>query len=321
MLSFSEFFSGVSFVANAAAYFRNSLDIDSALARVAALSTDREDRLADVLRHSVFGKQNNPYTALFRAAGCELGDAEKLLRKDGVQSALRRFYDAGVRLEVREFKAAADKLRNPRASHHVRARSGGSRSDGTPVLIDLRFQRDCAASLGVMLAAREGQEWVKGDWETLGAGARFRILKLSGIGDAPTGWFSQVDPADPSLPAVFRWNTVAVRFAARLGGKPLPAPMFAPVAAPNSVIDWCQSVLRAKQTPMIFTFPSSAVALCAYANRKGRDIAGTRLLISGEPVTEARLRTIRAAGCVPLPRYGTVETGAIGYGCLVSCLG
>ncbi|MBM3764904.1 MAG: hypothetical protein FJW32_05895 [Acidobacteria bacterium] len=316
MLTISELLSGTSFVALATRYFRRPLDFRGALERVAELSRDREARFAGILRHSVFDKPDNPYFALFRAAGCEWGDAEKLLRQDGLESALHRLHEAGIRLSVSEFKAAGVKLRNPRAAHHVRARSGGSRSEGTPVLIDLRFQRDCAASMAVMLAARGGENWVKGDWETLGAGARFRILKLAGIGEPPTGWFSQVDPADPTLPAVFGWNTAAIRFAARLGGAPLPKPQFAPVAAPDAVIDWCQSVLRQRRTPMLFTFPSSAVALCAYANRKGRDIAGARLLISGEPVTEARLRTIRSAGCVPLPRYGSVETGAIAYGCL-----
>jgi hypothetical protein len=68
-------------------------------------------------------------------------------------------------------------VRSPRAVAHLSAASGGSRSSGTPVLFDLRFVRDCAANCAVFLDVLGGGEWRKGDWETPGAAARFRLLR------------------------------------------------------------------------------------------------------------------------------------------------
>ena len=39
-------------------------------------------------------------------------------------------------------------------------------------------------------------------------------------------------------------------------------------------------------------------------------------MVSGEPITGARLASIREAGAEPSTRYGTIESNAIGYGCL-----
>ena len=74
--------------------------------------------------------------------------------------------------------------------------------------------------------------------------------------------------------------------------------------------------LREGDIPHLFTFPGSAVRLCLEAGRAGVEIAGTRFTLSGEPITQARLDTVRQAGAVTIPRYGTMETGAIGYGCV-----
>jgi hypothetical protein len=43
---------------------------------------------------------------------------------------------------------------------------------------------------------------------------------------------------------------------------------------------------------------------------------GVQMTLSGEPLTPTRLAAVREAGAVARPRYGTVEAGAIGYGCL-----
>jgi len=84
------------------------------------------------------------------------------------------------------------------------------------------------------------------------------------------------------------------------------------------VLDWITGTLEAGGVPHVFTFPSSAVALCRASRAAGRHIAGARFTIGGEPITEARLATIRAAGAQALPRYGSIECGPIGYGCLAS---
>jgi len=83
-----------------------------------------------------------------------------------------------------------------------------------------------------------------------------------------------------------------------------------PVAA------WVSGALARGMTPHLFTFPSSAVALCLAASRSGIDLAGARFTLGGEPITDARLATLRAAGADVMPRYGSIECGPIAYGCL-----
>jgi len=288
----------------------------------------REDRLLDRIRHDVFGRPGSVYHQLFRHAGCELGDAEKLVRTAGVDDALRSLLRSGVYLTIDEFKGrkpvvrgqlsiqvSPEMLRSPRAAYHLPLRSGGSRSGGTPVLIDLRFVRDCAANCLVNFDVWDVLDRVKADWETPGAGARFRLSKFAMFGETPAAWFSQVDPEDPSLPAVMRWNTRALRYSSALVGRKLPLPVMATLDGAIPVVRWLHQQCREGRETVLFTFPGSAVRACLLAEEKGLSIGGTRFFLSGEPITQARLDTIARAGCVAMPRYGSIECGAIGYGC------
>jgi hypothetical protein len=47
------------------------------------------------------------------------------------------------------------------------------------------------------------------------------------------------------------------------------------------------------------------------------DLRGVHFTVSGEPLTPARLKAIRLSGAAPVPVYGSVECGYVGYGCLL----
>ena len=292
----------------------------------------REALFLKKLRTEVFeGASASPYRALFRWAGCEYGDLHRLVGDHGVEGALAALMHQGVYLTVDEFKGrkpiergsfslpvATHELQNPRTAPHIPVASGGSRSQGTPVVIDLRFVRGCASECALYLDAWGGLNWAKAVWEVPGAGARFRLAKYGALATRPSAWFSQVDPDAADLHPVFRWNTRAMRWSSRIAGRPLPLPVHAPLTDPRPVLDWITGTLKAGGTPHLFTFPSSAVALCRAARAAGRDIAGARFTLGGEPITEARLQAIRGEGAQALPRYGSIECGAIGYGCMAA---
>ena len=61
---------------------------------------------------------------------------------------------------------------------------------------------------------------------------------------------------------------------------------------------------------------SAAVRLALAADEAGIDVAGAQLVLGGEPTTEARQEVIARSGIVAVPRYGSMETGPIGYACL-----
>jgi hypothetical protein len=282
-----------------------------------------------LVRRAVYGHAASPYRRLLHEAGCEYPDLERLVTREGVEGALRVLHRQGVYLTVDEFKGRRPavrgsmvlpvdprSLRNPASAAHLPVRSGGSRSAGTPFPIDLGFVRDCAVDTRVAFDAMGGAGSHKAIWEVPGAGAVFRILKYAGCGHVPARWFSQVDSADPTLHPRYRWSARAMGWGGILAGTRLPRPDHVPADDPLPIARWMVEVLRAGGVPHLRTFPSSAVNVCQAAHRAGLDLSGALLMVAGEPVTAARIRTMRAVGTRVWPRFGSMETGPLGFGCL-----
>ena len=309
-------------------YFRRRLDAEEAHAALRRRREGRESDFLALVRRAVYGQPGSPYAALLRHAGCAYGDLERLVGQDGIEGALRVLYRAGVYVTVDEFKGrrpavrgsttvAVDPglLRNPLAGAHVPGRSSGSRSAGTSVAFDLDFIRTCAVNACLGLEAWGGARWPKADWEVPGVGGTFRILKLASFGAPPVRWFSHVDPA--ATPR-YRWTARGLRVAGRLAGLRLPAPEHAPLDAPLVIARWMAETIRAGQTPCLFTMASSAVRLAQTASDAGIELRGAVIVLMGEPTTAARLAALRRVGAEGRPRYGSIETGPIGYACLAA---
>ena len=289
----------------------------------------REQVFMDTVCKAIFDNRGSPYLRLFRNAGCERGDFIRLVASEGIEGALAIAFRAGVYLSVDEFKGrrdvvrgsltfatSPDHFRNPLADFHLPVRSGGSRSSGTPVMIDLAFVRGCGVNASLVLEARGGLDWLKATWESPGAGARFRLLKYSSFGAPPSGWFSQLDPGDPSIDPIFRLSERAMYWGSLACGVRLPRPQYAPLDDPLPVVRWMRGTLDRGLVPHLFTFPSSALRMSEAAVQAGIDLAGAQLTLGGEPVTHARLNGIARSGAFASPRYGSMECGPIGYGCI-----
>jgi hypothetical protein len=98
-------------------------------------------------------------------------------------------------------------------------------------------------------------------------------------------------------------------------GTPLPAPEYVPLMAPDAILDWFQDELRAGQTPHLQATVSAAVALCRYAEERGRGLNGVYFGLDAEMVSAARLAAVTRTGAAALPTYGARETGLLGHGC------
>jgi hypothetical protein len=321
---------GARFLGALPGFLRSPLDLETARQRLARRLERREADFIDHLRLAVYDVPASPYRELLRWAGCEHGDVARLVRSDGVESAMGVLLRAGVYLTVGEFKgrqpvvrgrATLDvdpgRLRNPRATLQVQARSGGSRGSGTPVVFDLAFIRDCATDTMLFVHARGGHRWRHADWEVPGGASIFRLLKLVSF-SRPARWFTQIDAAHPGLHPRYRWSPWLLRASGALCGTPIPPPVHVSVDDPTPIARWMRATLDAGEIPHLFTFASSAVRLCQAGLSSGVDLTGARITLMGEPVTPPRLEVVRRAGIVGLPRYGTTETGPIGYGCLAA---
>lgn len=319
---------GARFLGRLPGFLRRTLDLNEARRILARRLETRQARFLRLIREIVYAHPENPYRQLLDHVGCEGGDIQQLVEKEGLEGALAVLLDKGVYLSVEEFKgrvpvkrgnlsftADPSPPRNPLCEPHLSVQSSGSRGRSGPVLMDLAYVRACAVNASLVLDARGGSQWLKADWETPG-GSRFRLLKYSCFGAPPVRWFSQLDPDAPQLDPVHRWSQRVMRWGSRISGVSLPGPIHASVGDPIKIAHWARDVVRGGRTPHLFTFPSSAVCLCQSAWEAGIELNGFQLTIGGEPITEARLRTIRKAGATAMPRYGTMECGPIGYGCL-----
>jgi hypothetical protein len=298
----------------------------------AVLRSRLETRQADLLtllRRAVFARPESPYHRLFTLAGCEYPDVERLVRREGVESALASLARHGVFLTTDEAKGRRPVIRgssafqvdpaslaNPLAASHLAYGTSGSRGPGTTVSVDLRHFRDRAVNACLALDARGAEGWRHGLWVVPGGAAIVVLLQYAGLGVPPVAWFSQVDPGSPGLDRRYAWSTRTLRWACWAAGMRVPRPVWAPLDRPAVVGAWLRRCLDAGEVPHLLTFPSSAVALCRAAQEAGLDLAGSRMSIGGEPVTPARLAAIRAAGVDAVPHYGSMEAGRIGEGCL-----
>jgi hypothetical protein len=319
---------GARFFGRLPGFLRRSLDSKEARRVLETRFETRQARFLRLIREVVYAYPENPYRQLLDHVGCEHGDIQQLVEKEGLEGALAVLLGKGVCLSGEEFKGRVPVKRgslsisagilppqNPLGEPHLSVQSSGSRGRSGPVLMDLAYVRACAVNASLALDARGGSQWIKADWETPG-GSRFRLLKYSCFGAPPVRWFSQLDPDAPQLDPIHRWSQRAMRWGSWMSGVSLPRPIYASVDDPIRIAHWARDAVRGGRTPHLFTFPSSAVCLCQGAWEAGIDLNGLQLTISGEPITEARLRTIRKAGATAMPRYGTMECGPIGYGCL-----
>jgi hypothetical protein len=322
---------GLRFVRHLPGLLRRPLTLDDARRTLADRLARRPADFLALARAAIYAHPASPYRDLLRWAGCEYGDLERLVAREGVEGALAILCGHGVYLTVDEFKGRRPvvrggfarllepaALRNPLAGGHVPVRTGGSRSAGTPVVLDLAFVRDCAPSTLLPFAARGGLAWVKAHWQVPGSGAVARILEYGRFGAPPERWFSQVDPRAPGLHRRYRWSARALRWGGAWAGMRFPAPEHVPLEAPLPIARWMAAALRSGRVPHLHTYVSSAVRLCRAAGAAGLDVAGARFTVTGEPLTAAQQAAIAAAGATAVPRYGIVECGAIGFGCLAA---
>ena len=104
---------GTRLVGGLTAYLRNPLTLVEARAILRQRLETREADFLALARGAVFADRSSPYQALLQWAGCEYGDLERLVRRDGVEATLQALLRQGVYLTVDEFKGRRPVVREP----------------------------------------------------------------------------------------------------------------------------------------------------------------------------------------------------------------
>jgi len=311
------------------ACLRRPLTPEIARAILSARLARREADFLALVRGAVYDNPGSPYRRLLELAGCQYGDLEGLVGREGLEGALAHLYRQGVYLTIDELKGRRPtvrgsatlsiqpaQVRNPLVGFHLPTQTGGSRGARMLVPVDLSSVRDRAVNQCLALEARGGGHWLKATWAVPGRIVS-GVVRSSSFGAPMARYFSLVDPAEADLDPRYRWEVRALRLGSILTGVPLPRPEYVPIADPLPIARWLAGVLRSGRTPHLFTFVSPALRLCQAATQAGIELRGAMATITGEPVTAVRLGLLERAGLRAVSEYGSAECGgSISHGCL-----
>jgi len=308
-------------------FLRNPLTIAECRAILHRRLERRENDFLDLMRRAVFANRSSPYRRLLEHAGCEYGDMELLVQENGLESALRSLFHAGVYLTTDEYKgrqpavrgntsvaANPHLLKNPLITPHYRVTTSGSRGAATSIPVNLANVRDRAVNMYLSLEARGGAGWQNAVW---GIPCISPLLWYSACGAPAARWFSPLNPQAYGRLPRYWWSSHAIAITGRLSGVPVPFPEHVPSDAALPIAGWMARTLRKGEIPHLWAFPSSAARLCRSAEDAGIDIAGARFTVTGEPVTEACLASFRRVRAEAVPDYGSADSGgSVSQGCL-----
>ncbi len=291
---------------------------------------NREQNLLVMVKRAIYDNAASPYLKLLQLVGCEYGDFEKMVLADGIESALRKLYEAGVYISIEEFKGKKELVRsgksfrfkesdfdNPFLVRHLEASSGASRSAGTRVTMNLDRYYYIAAH-DMIVSDAHG---ILGDpvlvWMPIlpsvaGLPTMLRLIKM---GNPPIRWFSQVEARTIRPSLTKRLATYYAVYAGRLFGAAFAKPEYVSLDQAYKVADCMAEVLKKGQGCILWTLPSSAVRVCQTAVEGQLDLSGTTFAVAGEPLTEAKMKEIRAVGARAINMYASAEVGAVGFGC------
>ena len=326
---FQEGLLGIRLIWKLSSYLKKTIQPSQARAIIRYRLEQREKDFINLVKKCIYDQPKSPYLNLLKNAGCEYRDLQNLVHKEGVEGTLHMLFRKGVYLTLKEFRGDCEtvrgntrllvnprQLRNPLAKRHIPVRSSGSRSHGIQVVRDLDFLHDNTVALVVFLEARKSLSSELATWSVPGGVTLSNLTKFNCAGLPPSRWFSQFDTRAREISFRYRMSARVLELSGILAGTPMPQPEYVSLDNPLPIIQWIKDCLQRGRTPHLFTFVSSAVRLAQCALDANIDLQGTQITMSGEPITPARLATVRRSHADALPSMGCVEVGHIGYGCL-----
>jgi hypothetical protein len=314
------------FAAGYGRFVREPVSSPAALAHIQARVHKRQERFLKFVEDRIYNYPQSPYLPLLRAAGCELGDLRTLVARHGLEETLRTLAEAGVRVSIDEFKGyspikrgemrlapAEHDFDNPYLAHHLEVQSGGTRSAGTRVHVDLEFIRVLAEDTAIAFDAHRLWDATQSLWLPIGGPVHVAMNIYVKLACSPVKWFTQVNPRTATTRE--RWGSHFMTEWGRWMGAGLPKADYAGLADAPMVALWMAGEVWAGRRPCLTTHASSAVRVCQAAEQEGLDLSRSAFITIGEPLTRAKREVIERVGATVLVRYAVTEAGILGYGC------
>lgn len=291
---------------------------------------NREKNFLSLVQKGIYQNPKSPYFKLLEVAGCEFGDIESGVNKEGIEATLEKLLADGVYISWEEFKGRKEVVRgghcfqfsasdfdNPFLAVYYQKQSSGSRSAGTRTIFDLRNQLEKSYYELPVLTDNNALGVPMGLWSPVlpAASGTSNMLRYWKAGKPVAKWFSPVDESQVQSSLTHRLAMRYIIYGSRLWGVKLPKPEHVGLEEAIKVAQWVADTKKQFGGCSFTCYVSLAVKVCQAAMENGIDIEGTRFFSGGEPLTPAKRRQIEAAGASVIPRYAMSEIGRIGYGC------
>lgn len=311
-------------------FLRQRVTPEIARATLAARLASRETNFLKLVDRAVYGWPDSPYLPLFRYAGCERGDVARMVREDGLEAALARLDDAGVRVSFEEFKGRVPLKRgsrtfdirtgafdNPFTTRHYETQSSGSTGAATRVNMDLDH---VASTLPTMMATYEAHGLI--GWPTVLYRAGMpssivtnTILRHVVIGNPVRRWFSPLTPAETASPLRFRIAEGVLPALVRLARAPFPRRELVPFDRAVIVARAAASYVRDDGRCLVRCAVSTSLTVAIAARESGIDLHGVTFMGAAEPSSPAKVKGILESGASYVSAYSMSESGPLGAGC------
>lgn len=310
-------------------FWRTPAHLSDAAETIRAWLADRENALARMLQRQVFANPHSPYLPLLRAARLDEARVLTLLQQCGVEGCLQRLYEAGVYLTLDEFKGkrplqrpgveAAGSLdfRVVGRQGQVTASTGGSRSRGVPVEVDVTdlFYELPARYLFSQAHGLLGKPFAL--WRTAppGSAGLRTALRNYKIGLEMAAWFTPTRAGLGRASGKSAAVTLCTKLSADWHGHRMPYPRYTPMHRADVVARWLAAQKARGQLLQLDVMVSGAVAVAKAARSLGLDVRGHTVRVGGEPLTPAKAALLEEVGLGYCSQYAMTETATLGVSC------
>lgn len=289
----------------------------------------REENFLRIAERGIYSDPDSPYLALLKLAQCEFGDLQALVRREGLEAALRSLRNAGVYVTFEEFKGRTPIVRGGRTipttsrsfDNHCARRdfalqTGGSTGLAASVNQDLDFIGAGAAHHMLLLSAWGVLHTPVVHWlhKLPGSGMHF-ILQRAYFSRDPQRWFAPIGWRDSKYWIKYGAATVYMVFWMRAMGVPVSLPEIVRADQALVVARAIREILNAGRGCLLYANTSQGMRVCLAAEEAKLDLTGATVRVGGEPITSAKAEAMRRAGVRILPAYGAIDAGAIGLAC------
>jgi hypothetical protein len=290
----------------------------------------RDTSFLTLAERGIFQNPGSPYLPLLKRSGIDLVELTRRTAGLGVEGTLQSLFEAGIFMELAEFKGQRPLSRNgytasvrpedfdnPLVRAQFSGRSGGSRGQSRRLLLDLDLITHDAACHFIHLDGQNALDRPYAVWRPVppdNSGIK-KILMQVKLGRPTARWFSQ-SPVDSGHGQwkyyFFARETLAF---CRLFGRPQPAPIHVPISQAVHIAEFLAEARAQGRPAYLDTLASSAVRVCQAASKAGLDISGGLFRVGGEALTDAKAQAVAQAGCRIVCHYSMSELGPVAMAC------